>query len=75
MPNCKSGAMENIVHHTITKDPDLQIKWLKACGRYPPPTVSISNYIQLTITIHLDKYCCRKSISNSKITFCIGNTG
>ena len=43
VPGCKSGAMENIIYHTFPKDPDLQLKWLKACGRYPPPTVGTNS--------------------------------
>ena len=41
MPGCKSWEMEDVVYHTFPKDPDLQIKWLKACGRYPQPKVKI----------------------------------
>ena len=41
VPGCKSWEMEDVVYHTFPKDPDLQIKWLKACGRYPQPKVKI----------------------------------
>ena len=41
VPGCKSWEMEDVVYHTFPKDPDLQIKWLKACGRYPQPKVKL----------------------------------